>query len=59
MNSINVNSVKCVTSYYLLYPTQNIMVEHSIVGIAEDDNNSVVTLNSSTTPSSAFTNKCT
>jgi hypothetical protein len=43
MNSVNVNSVKCVGYYYLLYPTQTIIVAASIVGIADDDNKMVVT----------------
>jgi hypothetical protein len=49
MNSINVNSVKCVNSYYLSYPTQNIIVAVSIVGVVDDGNEPAVILNSSAT----------
>ncbi len=48
MNSVNDNSVKCVSPYYLQCPTQNIMV--AVAGcMADDDQKTVVTSNSSAT----------
>jgi hypothetical protein len=48
MNSVNVNSVKCISLYYLLYHTQNIMVAN-IVSMVDNDEKAIVTSNSSAT----------
>ncbi len=48
MNSTDVKSVKCISLYYLSYPTHNIMVATNVVGLAEDDEKTIATSNSST-----------